>query len=363
MIWGFSTFYKLHPENKAYLNAAKQGVDFFINHFWDKKNAGWCWKVARNGDVIDDGKLTYGQCFGIYAMTEYYLATGDVRGLEYAEKTFESLQLNVADVARGGYYENLEPNWVVSDPGFNAGDRKSLDIHMHLMECFTNLYKATKNEIHKRRLEEVIDVLKNHMINKQSGCGMNQFDLNFNVLPAIAIRRTYNAEREGKLVETPTNTTSYGHNLELLWLMSWANETLTKPATTDLETLKKLADHSLKYGLDYEFGGVYRDGLQDGPALIKDKEFWQNSEALVGYLEIYRLTKDPKYLDAFNNVWKFVNTKMINHKVGEWTILLTREGKPIDTNVGSPWKVCYHSGRAIIESIKRIDLILANESN
>jgi len=358
LIWSFSIFYKLFPDNKSYLQAAKQGVNFFIDHFWDKKNAGWYWKVARNGDCVDNGKVVYGQCFAIYALTEYYMATGDQRGLEYAEKTFETLQKYAADVARGGYYENLENDWSLSKPGFCAGDRKSLDIHMHMMECFTNLYKATKSDVHKRRLEEVILVLKNHMINKVTGCGMNQFDLNFNPIPAIAIRRTYNAEREGKLVETPTNTTSYGHNLELLWLMSWANQTMQNPDTTDVVIYKRLADHSLKYGLDYEFGGVYRDGPQDGPALIKDKEFWQNSEAMVGYLEIYRITKDPKYLEAFNLVWKFVNTKMINHKVGEWTILLNREGKPIDSNVASVWKVSYHTGRAVIESIKRIDGIL-----
>ena len=358
LIWSFSTFYKMYPENKSYLQAAKQGVDFFIDHFWDKKNAGWYWKVARNGDFVDNGKVVYGQSFAIYALTEYYMATGDQRGLDYAEKTFETLQKYAADVARGGYYENLENDWSLSAPGFCAGDRKSLDIHMHMMECYTNLYKATKDDVHKRRLEEVILVLKSHMINKVTGCGMNQFDLNFNPIPAIAIRRTYNAEREGKLVETPTNTTSYGHNLELLWLMSWANQTMEKPDTTDISIFRRLADHSLKYGLDYEFGGVYRDGPQDGPALIKDKEFWQNAEAMVGYLEIYRITKDPKYLEAFNLVWKFVNTKMINHKVGEWTILLTREGKPIDPNVASVWKVSYHSGRAVIESINRIDRIL-----
>ena len=66
--------------------AAKQGVDFFIDKFWDKKNTGWAWVTDRKGNVLDNGKLVYGQTFAIYALAEYYMATGDERGIEYAEK-------------------------------------------------------------------------------------------------------------------------------------------------------------------------------------------------------------------------------------------------------------------------------------
>jgi mannobiose 2-epimerase len=119
-----------------------------------------------------------------------------------------------------------------------------------------------------------------------------------------------------------------------------------------------MTDHAIKYGIDAEYGGMYRDGPLDGPAMVKDKEFWQNSEALVGFLTMYQETGQQKYLDAFYNVWGFVDKHMINHELGEWKTLLTRTGDPIDPRIGNPWKACYHSGRSIIESIKRIDAIL-----
>ncbi len=360
MIWGFSVFHQMYPDNPFYFEAARQGVEFFIRNFWDSKYGGWYWKVARDGAMLDDGKVVYGQSFAIYALAEYYIATGDQIALDYAIRTFDLLQRHCVDVYRGGYYENLEPDWSVSESGFHAGDRKSLDIHMHLMECFTNLYKATGDKVYEQRLKEVINVILTHMVNEELGCGLNQFTLDFESIPAITIRRTWNADREeGESIKDPEITTSYGHNIELVWLLIWADKEMgIHPEESHMEICQSLADHAIIYGLDKEYGGVYRDGPLDGPAMVKDKEFWQNSESLVGFLTMYNETGQEKYLDAFYHVWGFVKEHMVNHELGEWKTLLNREGDPIDPRIGNPWKCCYHSGRSIIESIKRIDAIL-----
>jgi len=355
MIWGMSAFARLYPARKELAEAARQGVDFFIDHFWDKAQGGWFWKTARDGTLIDGGKVVYGQSFGIYCLAEYTLATGDPRGLDYASQTFDLLQKYAADTARGGYYENLEPDWQVSAHGFAAGDRKSLDIHMHLMEAFTTLYAASGLEIHKRKLQEVIEIILTRMVHPVSGCGRNQFDLAFNPIPAINIRRTWNAERAtGQVIAQPTDTTSYGHNVELAWLLNRAAETLGLEVGHYNEVTRKLVDHSLKYGFDHELGGVYRDGPHEGPALVYDKEWWQNCEVLVGYLDAYEKLGDEKYLDAFLKTWAFDHTSMINHAIGEWRQLLDRNGKVLVGNIGNPWKAIYHSGRSVMESIERL---------
>ena len=43
-------------------------------------------------------------------------------------------------------------------PGAPGGDRKTLDVHMHLMEAFTTLYEASGKELHRRKLKESIDI-------------------------------------------------------------------------------------------------------------------------------------------------------------------------------------------------------------
>ncbi len=360
MIWGLSALSRMYPEREELILAAKQGVDFFIEHFWDNTYGGWFWQVKRDGTLIDNGKVVYGQSFAIYSLAEYTLASGDSRGLQYAERTFDLLQKYCTDTVNGGYYENLEPDWQKSEPGFAAGDRKSLDIHMHLMEAFTTLVQCSGKEIHRRKLQEVIDVVLGRMINHNSGCGLNQFDEAFKPIPAINIRRTWNAEREtGEIIETPTDTTSYGHNVELVWLLNRAAEVLGKPRDSYGDITRKLIEHSLKYGFDYELGGVYRDGLHEGKPLVYDKEWWQNCEVLVGYLDAYDRIGDPRYLEAFHMTWRFDKRCFIDKECGEWRQLLTREGKPIITNMGNPWKAIYHSGRSMMECIRRLEKLLS----
>jgi len=360
MIWWFSELNKIKP-SEASKSKAKQGVDFLIKYLWDAKDGGWRWKVKKDGSLIDDGKVVYGQSFAIYALSEYYISTGDKRGLDYAEKTFDLLQKYCADTHYGGYYENMEANWAPSPGGFSGGDRKGLDTHLHLMESFTSLYLASGKELHKRKLIELINLINEKMIDHEAGSGMVQFDMTWKSLPAINIKRSWNAEREGEKPADPTETTSYGHNTELVWLMVRSLKAVGESVEPYKPMFKQLFDNAIKYGVDNEKGGLYRDGLRKGGALILEKEWWQQAEGLVGFLEGYELFGDVKYFEAFQTIWKFVDTKMINHEVGEWRRLLDRDGKVIDGNIGNEWKVAYHSGRSMVECEKRLNKLMQSK--
>ena len=94
--------------------------------------------------------------------------------------------------------------------------------------------------------------------------------------------------------------------------------------------------------------------------------FWKKNggsipKSLVGFLEGYELFNDVKYFEAFQAIWKFVDTKMINHEVGEWRRLLDRDGNVIDGNIGNEWKVAYHSGRSMVECEKRLNKLMKSE--
>ena len=128
MLWWFSRLSRAYPAVADYAALARQGADFLIDAFWEPEHGGWRWKVAADGSYRDDGKVVYGQSFGIFAFAEYGRATGDPRGLRYAGQTFDLLQKFAADTRYGGYYENLEPDWTVSAPGFHAGASGALAI-------------------------------------------------------------------------------------------------------------------------------------------------------------------------------------------------------------------------------------------
>jgi len=354
LLWWFSRLSRAYPEIEQFRRLAHLGRTFIVTHFWDAEHAGWRWKVRRDGSALDDAKIVYGQSFAIYALAEHALATGDKLSLSYAASTVGSLEVHAADSLHGGYLENFGANWLPAGSGAGGGDRKGLDTHMHLMEALTTLYRASGAEAHRRQLVDLIALITSRMIDPKSGCGLNQFDVAWNPIEAIAIDRTWNAEREGERPAKPLDTTSYGHNLELAWLLRDAVSSAKLDFAPYAGVYQRLVEHALERGLDVEHGGLYRDGLRDGGAVVLEKEFWQQAEGLLGLVDAYTALGDRRFLDAACSVWSFIERHMILPGLGEWRVLVTREGRPIDSNIGNPWKVSYHTGRALLESAQRL---------
>ena len=357
LLWWFSRLARCYPERIECRQFAEMGYSFLVAAFWDQQYEGWYWKVERDGRCLDPGKIVYGMSFAIYALAEYYSVTHDDQALKYATRTFDLLQIHCTDTLHGGYYENLERDWSISKPGFAGGDRKSLDTHMHLMESFTALYAVSQQDLHRRKLLDLIELIIARMIDPVSGSGRNQVDLAFKPIPAIAIKRTWNAERQDNATTVPVDATSFGHNVELAWLMSHALETIHIDSSPFKHIIYRLVDHTIQYGIDVTYGGVYRDGTASGTILVDKKEWWQQAEAMVGFLEAYIFFKEDRFWEAFSNTWHFVSSKMINHEVGEWYALLSREGQPLVSTLGNEWKVAYHSGRAMLECISRLSYL------
>ena len=77
-------------------------------------------------------------------------------------------------------------------------------------------------------------------------------------------------------------------------------------------------------------------------------------------LEAYLRFGEERFWEAYLKVHRFVQDKMVHHKVGEWWPLLNREGtKQIWTHMSHSWKVNYHTVRAMVQSIRRLEKIAA----
>lgn len=344
---------------------AKAGCDFILEHYWDNEYSGWFWIADRSGSPTVTAKIGYGQCFAMYAFSEYYLATGDKRGWEAAEKTYTAICRNMADMRYGGFYEIMERDWNPGKPGKYGGDRKSMDVHMHMMEALTSLYEITGSRVHRGRLLEVIDILTNKMLHPETGLGYIQFSLDFTPLPAIMFDVEWgrDAEPEDGL-NRPLENTSYGHNVEFAWLLLHAADILGQNRQTYKEIVQRICDHCTDYGIDRTFGGVFVEGPQDAPPVITEKQFWQQAEVLIGMLDAFLLFGDEKYWNAFRNVYDFVFNKFITiGGGGEWYERLDREGNPVDNALGHEWKISYHTIRSMIETIKRLKILVSNNKS
>lgn len=339
---------------------ARHGVDFLLNKMWDEEHGGFYWMMNRKGEVVIDEKIVYGHSFAIYSLSEYTLATGDPRGKEYAEKVFDLLQKHVVDTHYGGYWEMFHRNWDLKSAGSAGGDRKTLDAHMHLMEAFTTLYECTGKQVHRRKLLESIELLTKKIMHPQYGTGIPQFWADWSVAPQIKFDIVWGWDRfseDGQKAAAEDNT-SYGHNAEFAWLLMHALDILKLPYDIHHDQIQKSFSHSVDNGVDWEFGGVFVEGSHAGDVYDREKEFWQQAEMLIGMLDAYRYLKDEKYWNAYVNIHRFVFDKMINHKLGEWWPLMTRQGEPIWRHMSHSWKINYHDVRAMVQSVVRLNKLL-----
>jgi len=231
---------------------------------------------------------------------------------------------------------------------------------MHLMEAYATLYECSNLEVHRRKLLESIDLLIYRMIHPAYKTGIPQFYKDWTVAPQIKFDIIWGWDRfsaEGQKGNA-TDNTSYGHNAEFAWLLIHALKILKTDPNIHADLFRTIFDHIVKNGIDYEFGGVYVEGPHSGGVYDREKEFWQQAEVLIGLLDAVILFGDEKYWEAYKNVHGFVFDRVINKNVGEWYPLLSRRGVPIWTHMGHSWKINYHTVRAMIQSIQRLDQIL-----
>jgi mannobiose 2-epimerase len=341
---------------------AGHGIAWLLDRMWDQQHGGFFWMTDRKGKVINDQKIIYGQSFAIYCLSEFTLATGDSRGREFAEKIFDLVQKYCSDTMFGGYWEMFHRDWTLCGPGPAGGDRKTLDVHMHLMEAFTTLFECTGSEVHRRKLIEVIEILLNRIIHPVHKTGIPQFYRDWSIAPQIKFDVVWGWDRytEQGQKKNVTDNTCFGHNAELAWLLIHALDILNAKTDDYRAILRRIFDHTLKNGIDTEYGGVYVEGPHSGGVYDREKEFWQQAEVLSAMLDAYLIFGDEKYLSGYNKVHRFVFDKMINKGVGEWYPLMTREGEPIWTHMGHSWKINYHTVRSMIQSVNRLDMIQNN---
>lgn len=260
-------------EQGSLADLARHGVDYLLTRMWDEEHGGFYWMTNRKGEVLNDQKIVYGQSFAIYCLSEYTLATGDPRGVEYAEKVFDLLQKYASDTCYGGYFEMFDRAWTLRGPGAAGGNRKTLDAHMHLMEAFTSLYECTRKPIHRRKLLEVISLLVGKIMHPVYGTGVPQFWADWRVAPQIKFDIIWGWDRftEDGIKRDAEDNTSYGHNAEFAWLLIHALDVLDIPYETYFNKLRKALSHAADHGVDWEFGGVSSKGRTAGKSMTGKK--------------------------------------------------------------------------------------------
>jgi cellobiose epimerase len=350
----------------TYTKYAKHGFKFLKNHMWDQVYGGFFNMRSKNGshtdEVFKDEKRAYGNAFAIYGLTSLYNASKDKEALDYAKKTFLWLDKHSHDSIYGGYFDvmNQDGTWKFKNEDKNSRDyledaSKDYNSSIHILECFTELYKIWPDPLVKSRLHEMMTLVRDTFIGPKG-----YLSLYFNREWKHVSNKDSgeNIIRKKKYIDHIT----FGHDVETAFLLLEASYSLgIENDTTTLRVARLLVDNALKNGYNQKSGGFYSEGyyFADKKAFVildENAEWWIQAEGLNALLlmsEIY--PKDAKYRDSFLKIWNYIDKNLIDKKYGDWYI------SGLDTNPNAAkapkstiWKANYHNGRALMNCIRML---------
>lgn len=336
--WFFANAYTLLKDEKL-LEYAKHGYEFLKNYCVDKENGGVFWSLTYDGKPEDTTKHTYNQAFSIYALSSYYEASGDEEALALAKQLLELIEEKCTN--ENGYMEAFtrdfkpEENDKLSENGVIA--EKTMNTLLHVFEAYTELYRVSKDERAKKRLEWMMDTIEKHIYN-----------------PALRRQEVFFDNDYHSLIDLH----SYGHDIETAWLIDRGVEVL------DEESYKKkmapitkvLTEQIYKVAFD---GHSLANECEKG-VVNQNRVWWVQAETVVGFLNGYQKDKSQtQYLEAAESVWQFIKDHVIDKRNGsEWFWEVNPDGTPIENRpIVEPWKCPYHNGRMCFEVIKRAECL------
>src|SRR5215472_9432211 len=322
MTWISSQVVMRRPDLKMQFESfVKHGVDYLRNAMWDKQYGGFYWGLTDKGEIspfYTDGKHLYGMSFCVYGLAAAYQATKDPSALELAQRAFRWIDEHAHDAQNGGYFEWLtrEGKPVAAHPdtgkveflpvaGFPIG-YKSMNTHIHLLEAFSQLYEVWKDDLLRKRLEELLAIIRDRICVEPGAMNL-YFTNRWEAIPGHD---------------------SYGHDVETAYLMLEAEDALTLGSGSahdpnihsnhahDLRTermARMLVDHAFAYGWDENLGGFFQEGGAFGKPGSLLKEWWVKVEGLNALLLMHEKygAQNDAYFKAYQRQWQFIKDYQI----------------------------------------------------
>ncbi|NJD03435.1 MAG: hypothetical protein FIA99_12770 [Ruminiclostridium sp.] len=325
-VFGFSTAYLLSGED-SYLDAARDGVDYLLEHAWDKEYGGWYDMLSRTGEPKETTKSIPLQLYTNVGLTMYFFTTGDIRIMPYIDESIRIQQTCGHDKEYGGYYQSLNRDLSVLDDGKNK--------HAHygyVGSLLLNLWLATRDpEILKWECH-LTDLTLERMMDQEYGwingyC--NRYDRQWKLTPF-----TVNG---AEIIPIGAQLTAA---LSFLRLYHQSGN------TAYLEQGKALSDRINRYGWD-SGRGVWIDLVEKAyphrPAASCMVSNWIQIYGCFLQLQLYHLTKDRQYLERFIKSEAFWDKYLRDKEYGSVFSNVSPDGiLDGDGRKAEPWRTSYH---------------------
>mgnify|MGYP000872417087 FL=1 len=329
ILWSFSAAY-LKLRDPLYLKMATRARDYIFRYFFDEKHGGTYWSLKSNGEPLDTKKQIYSQAFFIYALCTYHMASGDRESLERAIELFRLIEKHSFDRERGGYFEAFTREWgEIADLRLSekdANEKKTMNTHLHVLEAYTTLYRAWPDPELRQQLAALVKVFMERIVDPQTSHLNLFFDEEWNCRSTIV---------------------SYGHDIEASWLLCEAAEALgVAESVSGLALRIASAAHE---GLAGD-GSLFYEKDDAAGHFDRDRHWWVQSEAVVGFLNAWQLSGDTGWLELASDALDYILHNISDPVNSEWHWSIRDDGSVnLEDDKAGFWKCPYHNTRMCLE--------------
>jgi N-acylglucosamine 2-epimerase len=327
-VWTFATLYNQQEARPEWLEMAKHGADFIEKHGRDAEG-NWYFSLDQSGKPLVQPYNIFSDCFASMAFAALYKADPQEKYAQMAKDTFYNI-LKRQNNPKGKYNKAY--------PG--TRNLKNFALPMILsnlsLEMEHLLDKKTVDDLLRTVIHEVMDIFY------QQDSGL--------ILENVNLDGSFSDSFDGRLINP-------GHTIEAMWFMMDLGIRLDDKKL--IEKATEIALHTLDYGWDKEFGGIfYFMDIKGKPVQQLEwdqKLWWVHLEALVCMAKGYELTGRKECAVWFEKLHDYTWPRFRDPENGEWFAYLTRRGEVLLPLKGGKWKCCFHVPRALFQVHKTLE--------
>lgn len=332
----FSYVYNHIEKRPEYLEAAKNILDFAEKYCVDPEDGRWYFEVTREGLPLRKRRYVFSETFGIIAMAEYSLATGD---RSYADKALKLFKQVLTWLDTPGA---LPAKYLPTQPAIGHS------ILMILMNTAGVLRQVCDDPILEEQVQKSYAAIHDKLWHPEYHI----------ILESVT--------PEGELIDTLAGRTiNPGHCIETAWFLMDVARTFPHLSISDemsrfgLEVL----EGAWKWGWDEPYGGIinFRDckGFPSQDYSQDMKFWWPQCEAIIARLYAYKETGDERHLELHKQSLDWAWEHLRDPEYGEWYGYLHRNGSVAQPAKGNLFKGPFHIPRMLTKVILLAEEILS----
>ena len=329
-IWCFSMLYNKVEKKQEWLDMALLGADFLEKYGRDQ-NGHFYFSLTKEGLPLVQPYNIFSDCFAVMAFSELYKITGLQKHKDIAIQTFSAINAR-------------KNNWKGKYEKTISGTRpmKNFALPMILVNLSYEMEHLLGNDFIASTVPSLLSELLEEFYKPEFGL----------ILENISPDGKFVDSFEGRLLNP-------GHAIEAMWFVMDIGKRLGNQEL--IEKATKIMLHTLDYGWDKKYGGIYYFMDVKGKPLQQleadQKLWWVHVEALVALAKGYAYTGNLACLNAFNQVHDYTWNHFRDVENGEWFGYLNREGKVLQQMKGGKWKGCFHIPRALFQIWQTFSMI------